>query len=133
VSLTTENNESIHPGNDVIISSASSVTFKNVESQVEAKSYPAKEITLGSELDADLRFGQNGVTSSGFQVTVDCPPPPTTIPPTTEPPVTTAPPTSEPPTTEPPTTKPPKKEHPPTTLPPAQPAPPVPGEPTFTG
>jgi hypothetical protein len=135
VSLMTENNESIHPGNDVIITSDGSVTFRNVESQVEAKTYPGQPLTLGSTIDADLRFGRNGVTSSGFQIMVDCPPPPTTtVPPTTttEPPVTT---TTEPPVTVPPTTAKPPVTEPPTViiLPPAKPAPPVPAEPTFTG
>ena len=127
----TENNESIHPGNDVIITSDGSVTFGNVESQVAAKTYPGQSLTLGSSIDADLRFGRNGVTSSGFQVMIDCPPPPTTttVPPvtTTEPPVTTVPPT----TVKPPATT----VAPPTVvlIPPAKPAVPTPAEPTFTG
>ena len=146
VGLMSENNRSIHPGNDVIITSASSVTFKDVESQAAAKTYPAQPITLGPELDADLRFGKNGVTSSGFKVTVDCPPPlTTTVPPTTEPPVTT----TEPPltTTEPPVTptEPPVTTVPPTTVKPpvvnvnpptiilAPPAPPTPAVPDYNG
>lgn len=131
VGLMSENNRSIHPGNDVIITSDGSVTFGNVESQVAAKTYPGQSLTLGSSIDADLRFGRNGVTSSGFQVMIDCPPPPTTttVPPTTttEPPVTTVPPT----TVKPPATT----VAPPTVvlIPPAKPAVPTPAEPTFTG
>ena len=144
VTLMTENNDSIHNGNDVIISSGDgSVTFKNVESEANKNTtYPAQSLTLGGALSAQLRFGEDKVTSSGFQVMVDCPPPPT-VPPTTEPP-TTLPPTTEPPVTVPPTTEPPTVEvcvgedaaevcGTSITLEVAEPAPPIVKEPQFTG
>jgi hypothetical protein len=149
VALSTSNNGSVHVGNDVIISSGDgSVTFKNVESKAnQDQTYPAQPLTLGGALSAQLRFGKDKVTSSGFGVTVDCPPPPT-VPPTTEPP-TTLPPTTEPPVTVPPTTEPPTTEPPVVevcvgedaaevcgtsiTVEVAEPAPPIVKEPQFTG
>jgi len=135
VALEAGNNGSNHLGNDIIIVSASTATFSNVEDQGSgSKMYPAQKLTLGDAVTASLRFGPDKVTSSGFQVTIDCPPPPTTVPPTTEPPVTT----TEPPVTVPPTTTvepPATTEAPPTVvlLPPAKPAVPTPAQPTFTG
>lgn len=140
--LMSENNSSVHPGNDVILRSGDSrVVFQDVESKPSAQSFKGAQLVLGSEVTAQLRFGRNGVTSSGFQVTLEClPPPTTTVPPTTEPPVTTTEPpvtttVPEPPvTTVPPTTvKPPVVVvHPPTIIV-APPAPPVPAEPSFPG
>jgi hypothetical protein len=148
VSLMSENNSSLHPKNDVIVrSGGDSVTFPNVEMSKDAQTFEgASPLTLGVEVLADMRFGSDGVTSSGFVLTIECLPPPTTttvpattVPPTTEPPVTTTvPPTTEPPVTVPPTTvKPPPPPvvvvKPPTVVVVAPPAPTVEEVPLYNG
>jgi len=158
VSLMSENNESEHEGNLVVVRSGDDEAwfrgplarngedYRGVEYAEAAMRFEGSEpLTLGIEIVADMEFGVDEVTSSGFVVSFECVPPPTTTVPTTvapttttEPPVaTTVPPTTEPPstTTVPPTTvKPPVVVvTPPTVIVVAPPAPPVQEVPTYNG
>jgi hypothetical protein len=108
-----ENNDSVHPNNDIIVESGgSSVEALDVEREPEAVTEATGTLTLGEEITVSVRLGSDEVFSGGLMVTVDCPIPPT---PTTS-------------TTSTTTTVP---EAP--TPAPAPPAMPVPGQPTYTG
>lgn len=113
VSLMSENNESEHEGNLVVVRSGDDEAWfrgplardgeshRGVEYAEAAMRFEGSEpLTLGIEIVADMEFGVDEVTSSGFVVSFECVPPPTTTVPTTvapttttEPPVTTVPPT----------------------------------------
>jgi hypothetical protein len=99
------NNESVHPGSDLVVSSgASSVRVADVEAAPNKVTEGDGTLVLGPQLTVSVILGGDGVFSGGVQLTVTCEaPPPTTGPPTTEPPTTTGPPTTKPPTTQPPT------------------------------
>ena len=104
VSAEGENNTSVHPNNDIIVSSGSDqVTLFDVEGVGGGITTASGTLTLGDTIVLTLRMGPDRVFSGGLTVTVDCEaqPEPTTT--TTEPPTTT---TTEPTTTttEPPTT-----------------------------
>jgi hypothetical protein len=83
------NQESVHPGNDLIIETGGvSVTLFDVEREPGVTTPAAGEITLGERVKVTLRMGSDEVFSGGIVVVVgsNCTPP-TTTPPTTEPPV----------------------------------------------
>lgn len=96
-SLTVEvkNNESVHPGNNLIIASGESkVTVKGVEDTAGATVTGSGTLKLGKSIDVSLEMGEHGQSSLGSNVTVTCepvvttttsttlppPPPPTTVP-----------------------------------------------------
>ena len=109
-----ENNNSVHPNNDIIVTSGdSSVEVLDVEREPEAVTEATGTLTLGEEITVSLRLGSDGVFSGGLIVTVDCPVPPTPTTSTSTTSTTLAPEAPEPA--------------------PAPPAMPVPGEPTYTG
>lgn len=134
--LRAENNSSVHPNNDLIISGGeNTVRLENVEDapgNVVSGSGPA---ILGDTIRVEMQLGPDGRTSGGFTLEFDCEPlaPPTTVPPettTTVPPETTTPAPPETTTPPPETTTP----APPVTTTPESPVdPPVPAEPDFTG
>lgn len=105
----TANNSSVHPNTELILTSGGrSVTIPNVEEFPGEQVDIAGEVVLGESIRVDLRISDDGVSSGGFIVTLNCeplPPPTTTVAPTT----TTAPPATT--TTAPPATT--------TTVPPA--------------
>lgn len=82
-SVVGQNGESVHPGNDLLISTNGSVVrtiegFEDTPFQNTSRVFP---MTLGPTVTATLRFGETEVVSSGgLTVTVDCPeqPAPTT-------------------------------------------------------
>ena len=95
-SLTATNNPSIHPGNDLILTSTTSTEFSEIEAEPDGIDDDSGTLVLGASVRLDLRFGPNGVSSAGWVVTIDCPPDATTttssVPSsstTTEPPGTT--------------------------------------------
>lgn len=128
----TNNQESVHEGNDLIIRfDGQTRVVPNFEDERNIR-YEFREIAaLAARIDVYVRLGPDGVSSGGFLISIECDrePPPTTTPTTTtvEPPTTTAeppptttilpPPASSVPPTLPPTTLPPTTL-PPTTLPP---------------
>ncbi len=125
--VTERNNESVHPDNDLIITSGTwSETLEDFESDALSVNVIPGEITLGETIVVELRFGPNGVSSAGFELSFDCSSAalPTT---TTEPPATT--------TTEAPTEVLPETQAPasPTPLPETKVEAATAAQPTFTG
>ena len=88
VTVTGENNASVHPNSDILIASANQVTVPDVERSSGAQSIPADgTLTLGSTVTISVRLGSDGVFSGGLlQVDFTCTPP--TPPPTPPPSVT---------------------------------------------
>ncbi len=90
-----ENNSSVHPGNDLVITSGSaSATLSDIESSPGAVTTAAGTMTLGDEVTVTLVMGPDGVFSAGATavVVLECSPPPTTT--TTAAPTTTVPPST---------------------------------------
>jgi hypothetical protein len=89
-----ENGESVHPNNDIIIETGSSVaTLEDVEGSPNKVTDATGAITLGPRVKLTLHMGDDGIFSGGLIVVIDvnCTPP-TTTPPTTEAPPVTVPP-----------------------------------------
>jgi hypothetical protein len=108
-----ENNESVHPNNDIIVRSGdSSVELLDVEREAGAVTEGSGTVTLGETLTVHVRFGADKVFSGGMVLSIDCPTPPAPTTTTTTPATTTTAPPAETP---------------------APPAVPVPGEPDYTG
>lgn len=87
-----QNGESVHAGNDLLISTNGQVvqTIEDYEDEPFESTFQAFSITLGPTVTASLRFGQTSVVSSGgLTLTVDCPTTPPTVPPTVPTPPTT--------------------------------------------
>lgn len=117
MTVSTENNGSIHPGTTVIVTSGpSSITVNGVENSPNAAVLNESRVTLGNRIVVDVKLGADGVSSMGFTVSFDCTPtvapagaqtgPTTTTPPSTAKPTVagvvvsnTAPPTTAAPTT----------------------------------
>ncbi len=102
--LKTDNNESQHDGTNIIMESATTTTIVDVE----VVSYESRSLALRSgvfESDGSVRVfvqvGEDGVSSTGFDLVIDCGNPPTTT--TTTPTVTTTIPDGETTTTTGPT------------------------------
>ena len=97
----TDNNGSVHPNNDLIITTgATTVIIRDVE-DVPGKGHTISgAVVLGETIEVSVKLGADGVSSGGFVLSFECedvvPPattaPPTTLAPTTsETPATTAP------------------------------------------
>lgn len=79
VAARTENQQSVHPGNDLIVESGSSlVRLENVESGAGTVVIAEGEFELGSEIVVSLIMGPDEVFSAGFLVHVQCVPTETT-------------------------------------------------------
>lgn len=73
VSGRTENNESVHPGNDLIIQTGDSTTeVPDVEAQEFEVIQGTGSVTLGESIAVSLRFGPDGVTSGGIFLDFVC-------------------------------------------------------------
>ena len=73
VTLVASNNDSVHEGNDLIVSSGDEeVTFQNVESQAFQTTTAEGEIVLGETVTIKLAFGKDRVSSGGLKLTFDC-------------------------------------------------------------
>lgn len=71
----TENNSSVHPGNDLILTTGdSTATIENTEEFPGEIAPGSGTIVLGETIDISVRFGPDGVTSGGVIVTFDCAP-----------------------------------------------------------
>jgi hypothetical protein len=90
-----ENNESVHPDTNLIVSSGgNSVQILDVEAVPNATTPADGTLVLGPELVVSVTLGGDGVFSGGITVSLSCEPtPPPTVPPTS-PPTTTAPPSA---------------------------------------
>ena len=109
------NNDSIHPGNDIVVrSGGDSVRFTGVEDRPGVVNNTASgPITLGSDVSIELIMGPDEIFSAEASVEVECV---VTTTPTTEVPTSTqAPPTTQPSTPTPPTEPPPATTVPPST------------------
>ncbi|MGH8870833.1 MAG: LPXTG cell wall anchor domain-containing protein [Acidimicrobiia bacterium] len=73
VAAMAENQESVHPDNDLIVESGSSlVTLEDVEGTAGGVVIADGELELGSEIVVSLIMGPDGVFSAGFVVHVEC-------------------------------------------------------------
>ncbi|MEO1062192.1 MAG: LPXTG cell wall anchor domain-containing protein [Actinomycetota bacterium] len=88
-----DNQTSVHPNNDVIVSSGSDqVVIPGVEDEPGQISIASGTLTLGTEITAAVRIGPDRQFSGGIIVQLDCDTPDagqeptTTVPPTTVPP-----------------------------------------------
>lgn len=73
VATRAENQESVHPGNDLIVESGSSlVTLEDVEGTAGGVVVGEGELELGSEIVVSLIMGPDGVFSAGFDVHLVC-------------------------------------------------------------
>lgn len=100
----TDNNGSVHPDTDLIISTGgTTVTIENVETKPGEGHEIKGQISLGETVDVSVRLGADGVTSGGFVISFTCAPlvPPTVAPTTTAAPVPTTAPEPSGPTTVP--------------------------------
>src|SRR4051812_47263254 len=67
VSVTGENNASVHPNSDILIASANQVIVPDVERSSGAQGIPADgPLELGSTLTISVRLGGDGVFSGGL-------------------------------------------------------------------
>ncbi len=106
VLATSENPDSVHPNNDLVVSSGgSSVTLPDVEGVSGGNVVASGTLQLGPDIVVSLAMGPDGVFSAGMDVVVDCTPeetttttPATTIPPEVLPTVVTTVPTEVAPT-----------------------------------
>jgi LPXTG-motif cell wall-anchored protein len=73
VATRAENQESVHPGNDLIVESGSSlVTLEDVEGTAGGVVVGEGELELGSEIVVSLIMGRDEVFSAGFELGVVC-------------------------------------------------------------
>ena len=73
VATRAENQESVHPGNDLIVESGSSlVTLEDVEGTAGGVVVGEGELELGSEIVVSLIMGPDAVFSAGFEVHLVC-------------------------------------------------------------
>lgn len=132
---TTDNQESVHEGNDLLITTGShTIVIPNFEDEGFIVHQDGEVEAIAESIEVSVRLGPDGVSSGGFRVDLDCPEEPsttTTVPPTTAPsatpPPTSAlvPPSAAPSTTAPSTTA-PTSTAPSTTAPSTSAPPPLP-------
>lgn len=73
VVATVTNQESVHPGNTLVVTSGdSSVSIGGIEDEAGAVTTEAGTITLGSTISASVVLGDDGATSLGSSLTVTC-------------------------------------------------------------
>lgn len=74
-----QNQTSVHPDNDLLVTSGSSqVVIPDVEAEPGGTVEGEGTLVLGTTIVVSLRMGPDGVFSAGFDVIVDCPPDETT-------------------------------------------------------
>lgn len=72
VTARAENQASVHPGNDLVVESATSVTLSDVERGSGSVVTAAEEIVLGSEIVVALVMGPDESFSAGIDVHIAC-------------------------------------------------------------
>ena len=71
----TENNSSVHEGNDLILTTGDTTAVIENTEEFPGEIIPGSgTIVLGETIDISVRFGPDGVTSGGVTVTFDCAP-----------------------------------------------------------
>lgn len=91
-SYTGENNSSVHPGTDLLISSgAAQLVLSGVEDVAGATTSGSSSILLGPTVSVAVRLGPDAMSSLGATLSLTCTPPTTTTSTTT---TTTSPPTT---------------------------------------
>lgn len=78
------NQESVHPGNDlVVVSGGDQLVLADVEGEAGGETTADGTLILGTDITVTLVMGPDGVFSAGMTVNVICPVETTTTPPTT--------------------------------------------------
>jgi hypothetical protein len=73
VAARSQNQDSVHPANNLIVESGSSmVVIPDVEAVAGGTVDADGELTLGSEIDVSLQMGPDEVFSAGIVVVIDC-------------------------------------------------------------
>jgi hypothetical protein len=73
VSVDMENQISVHPGTDLILTvGGSQVVITDVEGAGNSAATTAHSVVAGETLRADVRIGSDGVSSMGFRVRMTC-------------------------------------------------------------
>ncbi|MDH4280665.1 MAG: hypothetical protein OEW83_21580 [Acidimicrobiia bacterium] len=73
VVATVTNQDSVHPGNTLVVSSGdSSVSIADIEDVADAVTTQGGTITLGDTISAAVVLGADGATSLGSSLTVTC-------------------------------------------------------------
>lgn len=68
-----ENQASVHPGNDLVVSTGDSqAVIVGVEDEVNGGTSQEYAMVVGSSIVVQLRFGPDGISSLGFGLTFDC-------------------------------------------------------------
>jgi hypothetical protein len=78
VTVVGNNNRSVHPGNDVEVSSFDTVILPAVEDSPNKETVSNGELTLNEEISFTLVLGPDGVYSAELQATLNCRPQSTT-------------------------------------------------------
>jgi hypothetical protein len=69
----TENQESVHPGNDLVITTGDSqAVIEDVEAVADAGRDLSAPVVLGETIVVELRFGPDRLSSMGYVLAVDC-------------------------------------------------------------
>ncbi len=73
--VATENNSSVHPGNALLLQTGdASGEIPEVEATPGQTFTGSAPVVLGETIVASIRFGENGITSGGFTITITCAP-----------------------------------------------------------
>ena len=124
IELVGANNPSVHPNNDLhVTTGGSTLTLADIEAVADNVGAATGTLTLGPVLTVAVTLGADGLSSGGYALMFDCQPTTTT---TTTTDATTT--TTTVPATVPPWTRPPGG-----TIPPTRTRPPTPGTPDYTG
>ena len=73
ISVEAENQSSVHIGNDLLITTASSrAVVVGVEDTANGGTLQTFEVVLGPTVLVHIRMGQSGISSLGFSLSIDC-------------------------------------------------------------
>lgn len=82
IEVTVTNQESIHPGNALVVTSGSStVTVAGIEEVAGSVTTQAGVLTLADSISVGVQFGNDGISSLGSNLKVTCAPLPVAPPP----------------------------------------------------
>ncbi len=77
LSVHTENQSSVHPGNDLVIRTGDTTSvIADVEAQPDGGRDLSTQVVLGPDITVGLRFGPDQVSSMGFRLEISCEPTP---------------------------------------------------------